>query len=70
VLRLDTPPAAVKVTEDGPAVVARARLLGWVGRVVTHKQRGAGPSPFDLTCQGEGVVLFDASLGVERGDVA
>jgi hypothetical protein len=66
VLRLDAPPAAVKVTEDGPAVVARARLLGWVGRVVTHKQRGAGPSPFDLTCQGEGVVLFDIDGDPER----
>ncbi len=62
VLRLDVPPAAVKVTEDAPAIVARGRLLGWVGRVVTHKQRTNGPSPFDLTCQGEGVVLFDASL--------
>ncbi|MDB4979470.1 MAG: hypothetical protein JWM82_222, partial [Myxococcales bacterium] len=60
VLRLDAPPAAVKVTEDAPANVARARLLGWVGRVVTHKQRTNGPSPFDLTCQGEGVVLFDS----------
>jgi uncharacterized protein (AIM24 family) len=66
VLRLDTPPAAVKVTEDGPALVARDRLLGWVGRVVTHKHRGAGPSPFHFTCQGEGVVLFD-SFGSEAG---
>lgn len=59
VLRLDTPPVAVKVTEDRPALVARAHLLGWVGRLVTHKQRSADASPFDLTCQGEGVVLFD-----------
>jgi uncharacterized protein (AIM24 family) len=59
VLRLDAPPVAVKVTEDRPAHVARAHLLGWVGRLVTHKQRTSGASPFDLTCQGEGVVLFD-----------
>jgi uncharacterized protein (AIM24 family) len=59
VLRLDAPPVAVKVTEDRPASVARAHLLGWVGRLVTHKQRATGASPFDLTCQGEGVVLFD-----------
>jgi uncharacterized protein (AIM24 family) len=59
VLRLDAPPVAVKVTEDRPAQVARRYLLGWVGRLVTHKQRSTGASPFDLTCQGEGVVLFD-----------
>jgi uncharacterized protein (AIM24 family) len=59
VLRLDAPPVAVKVTEDRPAFVARTHLLGWVGRLVTHKQRAPGPSPFHLTCQGEGVVLFD-----------
>jgi uncharacterized protein (AIM24 family) len=59
VLRFDAPPVAVKVTEDRPAHVARAHLLGWVGRLVTHRQRTPGASPFDLTCQGEGVVLFD-----------
>jgi uncharacterized protein (AIM24 family) len=63
VLRLDAPPVAVKVTEDRPAHVARAHLLGWVGRLVTHKQRATGASPFDLTCQGEGVVLFDLPGG-------
>jgi uncharacterized protein (AIM24 family) len=59
VLRIDALPVAVKVTEDRPALVAREHLFGWVGRLVTHKQRAVGPSPFDLTCQGEGVVLFD-----------
>jgi uncharacterized protein (AIM24 family) len=63
VLRLDAPPVAVKVTEDRPALVARAHLLGWVGRLVTHKQRSAAASPFDLTCQGEGVLLFDGDPG-------
>ncbi len=59
VLRLDALPVAIKVTEDRPAFVGRAHLLGWVGRLVTHKQRAAGPAPFELACQGEGVVLFD-----------
>jgi uncharacterized protein (AIM24 family) len=59
VLQLDGPPVAVKVTEDRPALVARAHLLGWVGRLVTHRQRSKGPAPFELACQGEGVVLFD-----------
>ncbi|HVZ70795.1 MAG TPA: tetratricopeptide repeat protein [Polyangia bacterium] len=64
VLRLgDAPPTAVKVTEDAPALVSRARLLGWVGRVVTHKHRNGAPSPFDLICHGEGVVLFDQQVG-------
>jgi uncharacterized protein (AIM24 family) len=67
VLRLDAPPVAVKVTEDRPAHVARAHLLGWVGRLVTHKQRAAGLSPFDLTCQGEGVVLFDPPARTAEG---
>jgi Flp pilus assembly protein TadD/uncharacterized protein (AIM24 family) len=57
VLRLEAPPVAVKVTEDRPAVVSRASLLGWVGRLVTHKQR-AVPTPFELACQGEGVLLL------------
>jgi uncharacterized protein (AIM24 family) len=59
VLQLDAPPVAIKVTEDRPALVARAHLLGWVGRLVTHRQRSKGPAPFELACQGEGVVLFD-----------
>jgi uncharacterized protein (AIM24 family)/Tfp pilus assembly protein PilF len=59
VLRLDATPVALKVTEDRPALVAREHLLGWVGRLVTHKQRAQGTSPFELACQGEGVVLFD-----------
>lgn len=67
VLRLDAPPVAVKVTEDRPAFVARERLLGWVGRLVPHKLRVVGPAPFDLSCQGEGVVLFDLDRDPERG---
>jgi uncharacterized protein (AIM24 family) len=68
VLRLDAPPVAVKVTEDRPALVARANLLGWVGRLVPHRQRHNGASPFDLACQGEGVILFDSMANEpERG---
>ncbi|HSZ81555.1 MAG TPA: tetratricopeptide repeat protein [Polyangia bacterium] len=68
VLRLDAPPIAVKVTEDRPALVTRANLLGWVGRLVPHRQRTNGASPFDLACQGEGVILFDAmTREPERG---
>ena len=66
VLSLEAPPVAVKVTDDRPALVSRDHLLGWVGRLVTHRQRGAGPSPFDLACQGEGVVLFDLHRDLER----
>jgi uncharacterized protein (AIM24 family)/Tfp pilus assembly protein PilF len=63
VLRLDAPPLAVKVTEDRPALVGRDHLIGWVGRLVTHRQRIAGATPFELACQGEGVVLFDPHSG-------
>jgi uncharacterized protein (AIM24 family) len=63
VLRLDAPPVAVKVTEDRPAFVARANLLGWVGRLVPHRQRANGASPFEIACQGEGVILFDGDPG-------
>jgi uncharacterized protein (AIM24 family) len=64
VLEVDAPPVAIKVTEDRPAFVSRAHLLGWVGRLVTHRQRGLGTSPFDLACQGEGVLLLH---GLEMG---
>jgi tetratricopeptide (TPR) repeat protein len=64
VLRLDAPPVAIKVTEDRPALVTSASLLGWVGRLVTHRQRMAAVSPFELACQGEGVVLFDPGRAI------
>ena len=41
VLELEAPPAALKVTADRPATIASRRLLGWVGRLVTHQQRAA-----------------------------
>jgi uncharacterized protein (AIM24 family) len=59
VLQLDAPPAAVKVADERPVLISSERLLGWVGRLVAHKQRAAAPTPFQLACQGDGVVLFE-----------
>ena len=56
-LELDEAPLAIKVTEDRPALLAGARLVGWVGRLVPHGARLDGGAPFQLACQGEGVVL-------------
>jgi hypothetical protein len=52
------------VTEDRPTLLTGARLVGWVGRLVPHGApvpRGgdADTSPFQVACQGEGVVLLD-----------
>jgi tetratricopeptide (TPR) repeat protein len=54
---------ALKVTDEKPTLLAAARLLGWVGRLVPHGARLPGASPFQLACQGEGVVLLDATAG-------
>jgi tetratricopeptide (TPR) repeat protein len=54
---------ALKVTDDKPTLLAGARLIGWVGRLVPHGERLPGASPFQLACQGEGVVLLDAAVG-------
>jgi uncharacterized protein (AIM24 family) len=64
-LELDEAPVAIKVTDDRPTLLAGARLVGWVGRLVPHGQpNGAGSGvpvlPFQISCQGEGVVLLDA----------
>jgi hypothetical protein len=53
---------ALKVTDDRPTLLAAARLLGWVGRLVPHGTRLPEASPFQLACQGEGVVLLDAAV--------
>jgi len=66
VLQLDSSPAAVKVSDERPLLIASKRLLGWVGRLVTHKQRASAASPFQLTCQGDGVVMFE--IGAEIGE--
>jgi uncharacterized protein (AIM24 family) len=65
-LELDEAPVAIKITDERPTLLAGARLVGWVGRLVPHGavSDGGGPGPFpipfQLSCQGEGVVLLDA----------
>jgi hypothetical protein len=67
VLEIDQPPAAVKISDDRPALIASARLYGWVGRLVAHKQRAAVANPFSVACQGDGVILFDGRLAAAGG---
>jgi uncharacterized protein (AIM24 family) len=50
---------AIKVTDDKPTLLSAARLYGWVGRLVPHGARMPGTAPFQLGCQGEGVVLLE-----------
>jgi len=59
-VELDGDAAAVKLSEGTPALVKSSRLLGWVGRVVAqrHRAQGATGGPFHLSCEGEGVLLF------------
>jgi uncharacterized protein (AIM24 family) len=64
-LALDVNPMAIKVTEERPTLLASARLVGWVGRLVPHGARIDGSAPFQLSCQGEGVVLLE--VAPERG---
>jgi tetratricopeptide (TPR) repeat protein/uncharacterized protein (AIM24 family) len=59
-LELPTDAIAIKVTDDKPTLLSAARLYGWVGRLVPHGARMSGESPFQLGCQGEGVVLLEA----------
>jgi len=59
-LELPTDAIAIKVTDDKPTLLSAARLYGWVGRLVPHGARMSGDSPFQLGCQGEGVVLLEA----------
>jgi uncharacterized protein (AIM24 family) len=63
-LSLGEAPVAIKVTEDRPTLLAGARLVGWVGRLVPHGapvvgSNDAETAPFQVVCQGEGVVLLD-----------
>jgi uncharacterized protein (AIM24 family) len=51
---------ALRVLEGKAMTVARARLLGWLGRVVVQSLReptGDNPLPH-VTCEGEGVLLL------------
>ena len=54
-------PLALEVAADSPAQVSAARLYGWVGRLVPHGLPGQGAVPFQLTCEGEGIVLLEAA---------
>jgi uncharacterized protein (AIM24 family) len=67
-LTLGEEPIAIKVTEDRPTLLAGGRLVGWVGRLVPHGAPLAGSTdadaaPFQVVCQGEGVVLLDSLKG-------
>jgi uncharacterized protein (AIM24 family) len=67
-LSLGDAPVAIKVTEDRPTLLAGARLVGWVGRLVPHGApvvagSAGDPAPFQIVCQGEGVVLLDTPKG-------
>jgi Tetratricopeptide repeat len=59
-LELPADAIAIKVTEDKPTLISAPRLYGWVGRLVPHGERMPGAAPFQLACQGEGVVLLEA----------
>jgi len=67
-LALGEAPVAIKVTEDRPTLLTAPRLVGWVGRLVPHGApvkggTDADPAPFQVVCQGEGVVLLDTPRG-------
>ncbi len=66
-LELPTDAIAIKITEDQPTLLAAARLYGWVGRLVPHGARMPGAAPFQLGCQGEGVVLLEPASPVRAG---
>ena len=59
-LELPSDAIAIKVTDEKPTLISAARLYGWVGRLVPHGARMPGAAPFQLGCQGEGVVLLEA----------
>jgi hypothetical protein len=73
---------AIKVSPDRPVQVAARNLLGWVGRVAARGDslgsegsfgpQGADASPISspilsITCEGEGVVLFQVEREREEG---
>ena len=63
-LEIGETPVAIKVTDDRPTLLSCGRLVGWVGRLVPHGARPPGDgaeAPFQVICQGEGVVLIDTA---------
>ncbi len=59
-LEMPREPIAVEVGGEAPTLVSAARLFGWVGRLVPHAASIPGSAPFQLACDGEGIVLLDA----------
>jgi len=69
-LEIGETPIAIKVTDDRPTLLSSAHLVGWVGRLVPHGARPPGDgaeAPFQVICQGEGVVLIDTTPGTLKG---
>jgi tetratricopeptide (TPR) repeat protein len=66
-LELPADAIAIKVTDEKPTLISAARLYGWVGRLVPHGERMPGAAPFQLGCQGEGVVLLEAIVQAMSG---
>jgi uncharacterized protein (AIM24 family) len=58
-LEVPRDPIALEVAADSPMLVSAARLYGWVGRLVPRASDKKTP-PFQLTCEGEGIVLLEA----------
>jgi uncharacterized protein (AIM24 family) len=62
-IELPRDPIALEVAAGSPTLVSAARIYGWVGRLVPHAAGAAdrGSVPFQLTCDGEGIVLLEAA---------
>ncbi|HXJ21459.1 MAG TPA: tetratricopeptide repeat protein [Polyangia bacterium] len=60
-LELPRDAIALEVAADSPALVSAPRLYGWVGRLVPHAAGERDNVPFQLTCDGEGIVLLEAA---------
>lgn len=58
-LEVPRDPIALEVGGDAQTLVSAARLYGWVGRLVPHAAVIRGAAPFQLTCEGEGIVLLE-----------
>jgi len=60
-LEVPRDPIAVEVGGDAQTLVSAGRLYGWVGRLVPHAAAIRGTAPFQLVCEGEGIVLLEAA---------
>ncbi len=60
-LAMPREPIAIQVGGQAPTLLSAARLFGWVGRLIPHAPPSGGTSaPFQLACDGEGIVLLEA----------